>query len=75
MTASEIIGAAIRRARKGRGWSSARLGEEVGRSSRQIVRIERGECLCSTTLDDVLAALDAELVVEVREERAAVRAG
>jgi len=67
MTACEILGAALRRAREERGWSRVQLAKRAGRSEKTIWRLERGECLRSTTLDDMLAALDFELVVTVSD--------
>lgn len=51
-TATTTLGTRIRGARKERGWSQARLGEEVGTDQAAVSRVESGE---TTPRADTLA--------------------
>ncbi|MFF7058419.1 helix-turn-helix domain-containing protein [Achromobacter spanius] len=60
------FGAAVKAARKERGWSQTELGQRAGVSRPTIARIEQGKDGHTNMLDKVAAALD--LTVSIRPE-------
>ena len=66
VTPSRAIGAAVANARRRLRWSQERLAEEAGLSLRSVKRLESGATMRLSTLEDVLEAIDVELVVDVR---------
>ena len=64
------IGAAIRRARKQRNLTQVQLGQLVALRQAKISEIENGTPgTALTTLCDVLAALDMDLLLQPRDSR------
>ncbi len=69
------LGAAIRDARRDRGWSQARLGTSAGLSQSLVSDIEAGGIGASIeSLASVAKALDAELSIDLRPPRVVGRA-
>jgi XRE family transcriptional regulator, regulator of sulfur utilization len=59
---AKVIGERIRRLRKKKSWSQARLAEEIGVSSNFIGHLERAEKSCTLeTLEKLTIALDSSL--------------
>lgn len=58
------LGAAVRSARKTRGWTQDELGERSGLSRPTIARIERGEDISTATVSKVTKALGLNLRIE-----------
>ena len=62
MTPNIQIGAAIRAARKAKGWSQAKLGEEIGKADNTICDYEKGKTeLLITVFLDITTALDIDI--------------
>jgi HTH-type transcriptional regulator / antitoxin HipB len=58
------IGAVVHRERRARGLTQAQLGTKIGRRQATISKLEKGEPATQlSTLFDVLAALNLELVI------------
>jgi len=68
---AEIVGSGVRAARRARGWSQDRLAVESGVPQTVISTIERAlhRCPPLDTVERLCAALDGELVVEIRQAR------
>jgi transcriptional regulator with XRE-family HTH domain len=64
--ASDRIGAAIRDARRTRGWSQAELGARSALSQSAVAAIEKGSAGRIDTMERICAALGGELVLDVR---------
>ena len=64
--ASNRIGAAIRDARRARGWSQAELAERSALSQSAVAAIERGRDGRIETLERICAGLGGELVLDAR---------
>ncbi|WP_082924590.1 helix-turn-helix transcriptional regulator [Paenarthrobacter nicotinovorans] len=58
------LGAAIREARKQRGWSQSALGDRAGVSRPTVARVEAGDDISTATLFKVATALGMTLIVD-----------
>lgn len=63
------FGAAVKAARKDRGWSQSELGRRAGVSRPTIARIEQGKDGHTTMIDRIAAALDLNVSVRVEGDR------
>nr|WP_314141108.1 helix-turn-helix transcriptional regulator [uncultured Rhodococcus sp.] len=61
------VGDAVRNARRERGWSQTKLGEEAGVSRPTIARIERGDDASVGTLAKVTAAIGLTIKIEATQ--------
>ncbi len=59
-----VFGAAVKAARRERGWSQAELGQRAGVSRPTIARIERCKGGHTTVLDKVAAALGLSVSIQ-----------
>jgi transcriptional regulator with XRE-family HTH domain len=68
----DVIGAKIREAREAKGWSQARLGDEVGTTQQTIEKIEAGRIKRTSYMTDILFALGLPYERNVRVDQSPV---